>query len=261
MRQLDSIWPLPPHADRPRIASVRTIVGSDKSLQLATPLRRTRAALDLASTILTIGACAAILFKVLSGTGHTEPNPQPMPNEPINLENAVVVGDSAARIVLAEFSDFQCPFCGRFARETWPQIKTTLVDSGRIKFAFVDYPLSNHAYSAKASQAADCSGTQFWAMHDSLFANQDQLAEPSLEARAAELGLDATTFSACLTARPSEQLVRRFGLGKSLRVTGTPTFYVGVLQPDGKLKATARLVGMQSAAQIQDTLRPLLDGR
>jgi protein-disulfide isomerase len=225
-----------------------------------TTSRSWRTAFEFGTTVLTIATCVLVVVKLYT-PGGDRGTAIPLPTEPIELPATTVLGSANAAIAVAEFSDFECPYCGRFARETFPEVKRRFVDTGRIRFAFIDYPLSNHARSLQASQAADCAGQLFWTMHDSLFADQRDLTEESFKVRAKGMGLNATTFSGCLLGDPSERLKRRVALGKQLLVTGTPTFLVGTIQPDGKLKTTARLVGMQSIDQIAKALQPALDGR
>ena len=115
----------------------------------------------------------------------TRPAGQPVAARDIVLDitGAPVKGPKDAKVVLVEFSDFQCPFCARFSRDTIPQVQTDYVDTGKIKYVFADFPLETiHPYAFKAAEAAGCAGEQgeFWKMHDHLFANQKALKPEDL---------------------------------------------------------------------------------
>lgn len=87
-------------------------------------------------------------------------------------------GDDQAPVTIIEFSDYQCPFCGRFAQQTLPQIKKEYVSTGKVKWYFRDFPLSSiHPNAQKAAEAARCANDQkaFWKYHDQIYSNQNSL--------------------------------------------------------------------------------------
>lgn len=89
----------------------------------------------------------------------------------INIEGAHVLGDSNAKVVLVDFSDYECPYCIRHFSQTWPDIKKNYVDTGKIKVVFKNFPLNFHPNAQKAAEAAECASDQgkFWEMHDKIF--------------------------------------------------------------------------------------------
>jgi protein-disulfide isomerase len=113
------------------------------------------------------------------------------PDEPVR-------GPANAPIEIVEFSDFQCPFCGRAV----PTIDKLLATYGdRIKLVYRDFPLTSlHPHAYDAAEAGECARQQgkFWEYHDRLFANQRALASADLVRHAADLDLDVPAFSACL---------------------------------------------------------------
>src|SRR5207247_8778213 len=102
----------------------------------------------------------------------------------------------AAKVAVIEYSDFQCPFCGRYAKESFPQITSDYVDTGKVKYVFHDLPLDFHKYAFKAAEAAHCAGEQgkFWEMHGLLFQNQAALAPEQLGGYAKDLGRRQAAF-------------------------------------------------------------------
>lgn len=149
-----------------------------------------------------------------------------------------VKGSAAARLAVVEFSDFQCPYCGEFARNTFPKIQQNYVDSGRLKYMFVHDPLEQiHTLARRAAVAADCAAEQgrFWELHDRLFANQSALSDIDLERDAEASGVRVGDFRSCLSRKGSDLNVSAgVAAAKVLRIAGTPTLFVGELSQDGR---------------------------
>jgi protein-disulfide isomerase len=92
----------------------------------------------------------------------------------VNFDGTNVEGSSDAKVDIVEFSDFECPFCTRFYKETYEKIKKTYIDTGKVKFSFRHYPLSFHQNAQKAAEASECAASQgkFWEYHNLLFSSQ-----------------------------------------------------------------------------------------
>jgi protein-disulfide isomerase len=160
--------------------------------------------------------------------------PQPAPAQG-NISGFDVSGQPAegsinATTTIIEFSDFQCPFCGQFFSETYPQLKKDYIDTGIAKLVFVNFPLSNiHQYAEKAAEAGMCAYDQgrFWEMHDKMFSNQNTLTVNDLKKYAGDIGLNTTKFNDCLdTGKNQAKVNGNFQAGVSAGVTGTPSFFV-----------------------------------
>lgn len=146
-------------------------------------------------------------------------------------------GNPNAKVTIVEFSDFECPYCGRFFKETLPSIEKDYIKTNKVKYVFYNYPLPFHQNAQKASEAAECAGDQgkFWEMHDALYADQTKLAVADLKKTAAGLGLDMTKFNSCLDGSTKKDIVAAdLALGQSVGVNGTPAFFV-----NGKLLSGA----------------------
>jgi protein-disulfide isomerase len=137
-------------------------------------------------------------------------------------------GNEDAAVTIVEFSDFQCPFCGRFHVETYPRLRETYGD--RIRFVYRDFPiLSLHPNALISAQAANCANDQgqYWQYHNLLLTNQDRSTRADLGAFAEQLVLDMNVFDDCLDSRRYEQEVNAdYRDGASYGVTGTPTFFI-----------------------------------
>ena len=135
-------------------------------------------------------------------------------------------GPDDAPVVIVEFSDFECPYCGR-ATATLNALIDRYPDA--IRFVYRDFPLPNHPNAFKAAEAGHCAHDQgmFWELHDRMFEVQDALDVDSLKSYAGELGLDAAEFSACLDEdRHAASVDREMAAGRSLGASSTPTLFI-----------------------------------
>jgi len=178
----------------------------------------------------------------------------------IALSGANRKGPPDAQVVLLEFSDYQCPFCGRFATETFNQIDKEFVTTHRIQYAFHNYPLGGHADAIPAAIAAECSGEQgkYWEMHQLLFANQADLSKRIWLQEAPKLALDMQAFENCLNGAKAEKVKADIAEASRFGVNSTPTFFIGKLTKDGQFKALRRISGAQPYAVFEKELKAIL---
>jgi protein-disulfide isomerase len=147
-------------------------------------------------------------------------------------------GSARARVTLVEYGDFECPNCG----EAYPLIKEIQQTIGAaLRLVYRHFPLTKthpHAqHAAEASEGAAQHG-KFWAMHDLLFENQDQLDDGSLIAYADSLGIDPEWMAAALRDARCQRRVRDdFSSGVRSGVNGTPTFFINGERYDGPWSA------------------------
>jgi len=154
------------------------------------------------------------------------------------------LGSAESRIVVEEFSDFQCPAC-KSAQSVVDDINSTFGD--KIYFKYRHYPLVTiHTQAFRAALAAECANDQgkFWEFHDILFDKQPNFSRADLitYARQIDLIIDGVNgFAACLDSRAKTDIVRAdMREGDQRGVKGTPTFFVNgeALQDWSKLKET-----------------------
>jgi protein-disulfide isomerase len=174
-----------------------------------------------------------------------------------SLDGIALRGAEAARIVLLEFGDFECPFCGKYARETFGLIDTEFVQTGKVKYGFRHFPLEGlHRHAMSASQAAACAGRQqrFWQVREFLYGHQDSLMTLGWPAHATTLGLDLKTFEECIGEGDDSEIRADVAEGKRLGVSSTPTFFVGESQPDGHIRLLRRIRGAQPYGTFKDAM-------
>jgi len=189
--------------------------------------------------------------------------PQAFREATLSIDGAPFLGQKNAQVTVVEFSDYQCPFCARNFQQTFPQILSDYIKTGKVKYVFRDFPLESiHPLAFKASEAARCGGEQgkFWEMHDKLFTNQTKLTADDLASHAKEVGLDAAKFKECLGSGKQAAKIRDDQAeGRKAGVSGTPGFFMGLTQANqSTVKAVKFINGAQPYANFKDGIEDLL---
>ena len=188
--------------------------------------------------------------------------PQPPLPAELTIQGAPIKGSANAPVTIVEFSDFQCPFCGRHFNQTLWLLDKEYISTGKVKYVFRHFPLEQiHPQAFKASEAAECAAAQgkFWEMHDRLFANQQMLMPPDLLKHGEAVGLDTAKFASCLTPGTTATRIRGdLALGSQAGVTATPNFFLGTTIPGGKIKVTRKLNGAVPFATFKAAIDALL---
>jgi protein-disulfide isomerase len=231
--------------------------------------------LDRGLTALVIAAALASLWIAITGRPivsllvKADPPVLPPPQIPAvqsaeglrTLIPKILEGDAAAEMVLLEFSDFECPFCGRFFRETYKPLVEQFVSTGKVRYGFKHFPLGIHTQAIGAAAASECARFQnrFWDMHHKLFSQQSLLGRSALENHAESLNLNVIQFKACLDSPDSTQMVREdYREARRLGLTSTPTFMIGRIADDGYLSLQTRINGAQDLSVFQKVLNEAL---
>ena len=179
----------------------------------------------------------------------------------VSVDDDPYIGSEDAPVTIIEFSDFQCPFCGRNYKTTLPEIKKEYISTGKVKYVFRDFPLEFHKNAPKASEAANCAGDQdkYWEMHDKLFDNQNAIMVENLKQYAVDIGLQADTFNSCLdSGKYAEEINRDLEDGKKAGVTGTPSFYIGKTKGKEKEVLGKKITGARPYASFKQVIDQLL---
>lgn len=149
-------------------------------------------------------------------------------------DRARIEGDSAAPLWIIDVSDFQCPYCADWQSKTHEALRAEYVRTGKVKLAFVNFPLEQHRHAMAAARAAMCAGVQgrFWPVHDAIFETRDRWASaadaaPVFESIARTAGVRLDEWKSCATSQVMDPLIiadreRAVGAG----VASTPTFII-----------------------------------
>ena len=180
---------------------------------------------------------------------------------PVAVRGAPAMGDGGAKLTLVDFSDYQCPFCRLHASQVLPELVREYVKTGKLRYVFRDFPIASiHPQAHRLHEAAHCAGDQgkYWGMHDRLFDDPQRTDPKDLVAHASALGLDAPRFERCLAGGVHVARVRQgVADGENARVRGTPTFFLGPTEPDGKPIRPQRLI---IGAQPYTAFKQAIDG-
>ena len=143
--------------------------------------------------------------------------------------NAPAKGPKNAPVTIVEWSDFQCPYCGR----AQPALKQILEQyAGKVRLVWKNQPLSFHPNAMPAAEAAMAAYEQggsdkFWKMHDKFFENQTGLSPSYYEQVAKEIGLDVPRWKAAVESRSGLAAIQAdMSAGSAVGANGTPTFFI-----------------------------------
>jgi protein-disulfide isomerase len=150
-------------------------------------------------------------------------------------DHARIEGSASAPVWVIEVSDFQCPYCRQFHDDSYEALKRAYVDSGKVRIAYVNFPLSMHRNAFAASEAAMCAGAQdkFWPMHDVLFTTQKQwesLPAPQamFDSLASAQGVELASFRKCVSGHLTKPMIEAdIDRATKQGVESTPTFLIG----------------------------------
>lgn len=154
----------------------------------------------------------------------------------VSADDDPVLGNKKAKVEIIEFSDFQCPFCRAFWKDSFSQLKKDYIDTGKARLVYRDFPLSFHPQARPAALAGECANEQgkFWEMHDKIFSEQQKRGDGTiqfdpnfLKQWASEIGLNSDKFNTCYdSAKYNAEIDKDSAAGAAAGVEGTPTFFI-----------------------------------
>jgi protein-disulfide isomerase len=170
-----------------------------------------------------------------------------------------MLGPAEAPVSLLEYGDFECPFCG-LAYPVVKELRRRLAE--RLCFAFRHFPRPEHPHARHAAEASEAAAAQgedkFWAMHDTLFENQQALDDANLEQYAARLALDLARFRQDFGQHRFRKRVQEdVESGVHSGAHGTPTFFVNGVKHDGPVTLEALLEALQEPLASDDEADPI----
>ncbi len=176
----------------------------------------------------------------------------------VSVDDDPFLGDKKAPVTIIEFSDFECPFCRSFWRDTFPLIKSDYIETRKVRFVYRDFPLSFHPGAQVAAEAAECAEDQdkFWELHDKIFQEQDKKGQGTIQFSktdvvkwAGQIGLKMSQFNQCLdTGKYRAEVNKDLADGTAAGVSGTPAFFL-----NGRL-----IVGAQPFSIFQQAIEEAL---
>jgi protein-disulfide isomerase len=168
----------------------------------------------------------------------------------VRADLARIQGSPNAPVWVIEVSDFQCPYCKQWHDETYPVLLDEFVRTGKVRLAYVNFPLAQHQYAWPAAEAAMCAGAQnkFWEMHDALFNTQSKweaLPSPAgfFDSLAHAQGVDTARWRQCIQSGKMKSWIQAdHDRAQSAGAASTPSFMIGDkllvgAQPIGELRS------------------------
>ena len=217
---------------------------------------------DIVTSLVLVSAALLVIYRNLHDPRVARRQSVPIPADPIAVSGLPTKGAASARFAMVIYSDFECPFCKRFAQEVLPVLEKKYVADGRLVIAYKHFPLPSHANAAQAAMNADCAGQQgrFWPTHDRLF-QSDLTDEQQLSSIGASLPNPAQFEDCLLRPETKEHIDRLSADGKALGIRSTPTFMLGRSLPGGRVQVTQTIVGALSFDEFSREIDRLIEGR
>jgi protein-disulfide isomerase len=173
---------------------------------------------------------------------------------PTSSAAGTMEGSPAAKVTVVEYADYQCPYCARFALNTYPKIRAAYIETGQVRWVFRNFAFLGQE-SLWAAEAAECAAEQgqFLPYHDKLFRsqageNRGAFSKDNLKRFARELGLDGAAFDDCLdSGRYREKVQQDTARGRRQGVRATPTFFIDGRQLRGAQPFSAFQAAIEKA--------------
>lgn len=184
-----------------------------------------------------------------------------LPDRSLPVAAFSTLGSSTAPLALIVFSNFQCKYCGQFARLDFQRFKTSYVSTDQLLIAFVHLPLpSTFRAAAIAAEAAECAGNQgaFWRIHDYFFNNQPRITTEGIRDLVGEAGgVVSEQFELCMAGAMKPRLREQLALASELGVESTPTFVLGKLADGTFVQIGTRFAGLGSIPALEAAIATL----
>ena len=222
-----------------------------------------KSVLETGTTLVVLVASILVIRQVLTTPAAARPPLRPeiqLPDSAVSLEGAKLKGSEQAKVVLIEYSDFQCPFCTRFATQVLPVLEKEYVTQGKLRIAFRHLPLVNiHPYAEAAAAAAECASDQgrFWDLHDGFF-RQAELSSDRISQEVARLALDQKKYAACIEGGAMERVRAEAATAARFKIASTPAFLVGEIQADGKVLIRRSIGGARPVEEFRKAIESSL---
>jgi protein-disulfide isomerase len=176
-------------------------------------------------------------------------------------------GSANAPVTVYEMSDFQCPYCRKFAQETFPAIERQYIKPGKVRWVYINFPLTHlHRHAAPAGELALCAAQQngFWRIHDLLFQYQEtwaplKEAAPFFVSLADSAGLSKKMLLSCLEQPETRKSLKEEAEGaERAGASSTPAFYIegGLMEGALPLEVFQQILDSVYTAKVGSPAKP-----
>lgn len=168
-----------------------------------------------------------------------------------------IEGSSSARLIMVQFSDYTCHHCALYTKETYPEILKNYVNTGKLRYVVIDYPLPDNLPAVKAAEAVHCASEQgkFQELHEEVMLEQESLDD--INSVASFINLDMDKFKECMESRKYAGMVdENIALGTKLEIPSVPNFIIAEIDPEDhkKVKGISYIRGAKPYAYFQQEI-------
>lgn len=172
-------------------------------------------------------------------------------------------GSSSARLIMVQFSDYTCGHCALYTQRTYPEIVKNYVNTGKLRYVVIDYPLPDNIPAIMGAEAVHCASEQgkFSEMHEGIMLQQESLNE--LNELASFIDLDMDKYNACMESKKYDNLINKnIELGTKLKIPSVPNFIIARIdsQNPEKVKGITYIRGAKSYAYFKQEIDKALAG-
>jgi len=213
---------------------------------------RLRVFVDLLAGIALIAASVVVIRSSIAADT-PDGTPPELAGKSVSVVGSASMGELSAPVGVVVFSDFECPFCGKFAQETQSVLAERFIKTGKVRLAFRRFPLAMHKNAQLAARAAECARPErrFWEFHDILFLNQKTINSDELPRLGREAGLSETWWACAsgATTGSTDIVARDLAEANALGIVSTPTVLIGTLTNE-VIKVKTVIGGAKPAADF-----------
>ena len=211
---------------------------------------------DSASVQNAINKDSELLNKLMAQSQYITPDPE-IKDVEFDIGGNEIEGSSSAKLIMVQFSDYTCSHCALYTMETYPEILKNYVDTGKLSYVIVDYPLPGNIPATSAAEAVHCASDQgkFREMHEIIMSQRESLGD--LNPLASFIDLDMGKFKACMESKKYEAAVNKnIELGMSLKIPSVPNFIIARVDPKNpeKVKGITYIRGAKPYAYFKQEI-------
>jgi protein-disulfide isomerase len=172
-----------------------------------------------------------------------------------------VMGKASTRLIMVQFSDYSCSHCAFFTKVILPDIEKNYIDTGKLRYVVIDYPILGNLSATSAAEAAHCASDQgkFWEMHEEIMFDQAKIED--INGIASSINLDMTDFKVCMEIKKyADVVIKNVTLADKLGIPTVPGFILGVIDPGNpeKVKGISFIRGAKPYEIFKEEIEKVL---
>ncbi len=217
---------------------------------------------DSASVQEAINKDSELLKQLMAQNQQRPPDPE-IKGVEFEVGDNEIEGSDSARLIMVQFSDYTCYHCGLYTKKTYPEILKNYVNTGKMRYVVVDYPLPGDTPATRAAEAVHCASEQdkFREMHEVIMYQQESIDD--IDSLASFVDLDMDKFKACMESKKYEDVVNEnIGIGIKLEIPSVPNFIIARIDKENpkKVRGITYIRGAKPYTYFQQEIDKALAG-